>query len=232
MQLPTAAGNVAGNLKRQVAIDDDSMLVDMCESGIVWLLVAARKGFQRWLWVENGKASMLFSRPPMLRLIKLLGLGLAEGTDAGVTTVHYCAYPVFRGLGAAVTYPTRKSTGLATNVPFEPKKCPLEGTANLQPESTKSGRHEHRGQIAGPAGTKRPKFMGVPESVCCFVTPAGLTYDLAVASLGARATAPANTTSNVSYLLPSQPPPKAGRDTDVVDFELPEWVFDDVACGL
>ena len=87
------------------------------------------------------------------------------------------------------------------------------GADNQCGESSKSGKHEHRGQIAGPAGTERPKSMGVPASVCCFVTPAGLVHDLAVATL--QTPTPAAT-------------PTGNTTTHQSDFELPEWVVNDV----
>ena len=104
-------------------------------------------------------------------------------------------------------------SGLLTNVPFTPKVCPGVGADNQCDESSKSGKHGHRGQIAGPAGTERPNFMGVPARVCCFVTPAGLAHDLAFATLQtptAAATPAENATTHQS------------------DFELPEWVVNDV----
>ena len=107
---------------------------------------------------------------------------------------------------------------MLTNVQFTPKVCPGVGTDNQCGELSKSGKHEHRGQIAGPAGTERPKFMGVPTNVCCFVTPAGLVHDLAVATLQpptAAATPAQNTTTRAHQS----------------DFELPEWVVNDVLEG-
>ena len=98
---------------------------------------------------------------------------------------------------------------MLTNVQFTPKVCPGVGADNQWGESSKSGKHEHRGQIAGPAGTERPKSMGVPASVCCFATPAGLAYDLAVATL-------------------QTPTPAATPAGAQSDFELPEWVVNDV----
>ena len=104
---------------------------------------------------------------------------------------------------------------MLTNVQFTPKVCPGVGADNQCDELSKSGRHEHRGQIAGPAGTERPKFMGVPASVCCFVTPAGLVHDLALATLQTPTAA-------------VTPWPTENTTTHQSDFELPEWVVNDV----
>ena len=83
-------------------------------------------------------------------------------------------------------------------------------------------------QIVGPAGTERPTFLGVPKSVCCFVTPAGLVYDLALASMGQAQSAVAPNASVVSYDLTANslcPIPAIG---DGDGFQLPEFIFDDV----
>ena len=79
------------------------MLDDVCIGAINWLLKVAREGLQRWVWVENGLASMIWDRPPMAKLARLLGLD--------VTTINCCAYSVFRGLGVNCQYPTREGTG-------------------------------------------------------------------------------------------------------------------------
>jgi hypothetical protein len=175
---------------------------------------------QRWFYLENGLASQIWSRPPVVMLMSMLGVG--------VTTVNYCAYSIFRGVGVQCNYPTRKSSGILTNIPFTPKVCPGVDEPNNVGETSKSGCHEHRGQIAGPAGTERPTFLGVPKSVCCFVTPAGLIHDLALASMGQSQSAVAPNASVVSYDLTANslcPIPVVGVGDG---FELPEFIFDDV----
>ena len=190
---PFEMGNGAGNDKRATAIGVDTMLAGFCPSILHWLLRAAAHGRQRWFYLENGLASQIWSRPPVVMLMSMLGVG--------VTTVNYCAYSIFRGVGVQCAYPTRKSSGILTNIPFTPKVCPGVGEPNNVGETSKSGHHEHRGQIAGPAGTERPTFLGVPKSVCCFVTPAGLVYDLALATMGQAQSTVAPNPSVVSYDL-------------------------------
>jgi hypothetical protein len=215
---PFELGNHAGNAKRSTAIGIDTMLEDFCLSILRWLLKAAAQGLQRWFYLENGLASQIWNRPPVRRLIATLGIE--------VVTVNYCAYSIFRGIGVQCTYPTRKSTGLLTNIPFSPKTCPRLCTPNNSDETSKSGCHEHRGQIAGPAGTERPTFLGVPQSVCCFVMPAGLVYDLALASMGhsTSVVVPKSLAYSLTANL-SAPLPMPNNDCG---FQLPEHIFDDV----
>ena len=211
-------GNHAGNDKRATAIETDTMLEDFCHSILNWLLRAAANGRQRMFYLENGLASVIWDRPPVRLLMSTLGVEKA--------TVNYCAYPIFRGIGVQCQYPTRKSTGILTNIPFVPKVCPQVCAPNSCFETSKSGCHEHRGQIAGPAGTERPRFLGVPQQVCSFVMPAGLVYELALASMGhaAGAVAPNPTAYDLAASM-LKPLPAVGTGAG---FELPEYIFDDV----
>jgi hypothetical protein len=194
------------------------MLEDFCLSILRWLLKAAAQGLQRWFYLENGLASQIWNRPPVRRLMATLGIE--------VVTVNYCAYSIFRGIGVQCVYPTRKSTGLLTNVPFSPKTCPHVCTPNKFDETSKSGSHEHRGQIAGPAGTERPTFLGIPQAVCCFIMPSGLVHDLALASMGHNTSAVAPKSMSYSLTANSTTPIPMANDDD--GFELPEFIFNDV----
>ena len=189
------------------------MLEDFCLSKLRWLLKAADQGLQRWIYLENGLASQIWDRPPVRRLMATLGIE--------AVTVNHCAYSIFRGIGVQCVHPTRESTGLLTNIQCSPKTCPHVCTPNKFDEASKSGSHEHRGQIVGPAGTERPTFLGMPQAVCCFVVPSGLVCGLALAPMG-------HTTSGVApksmaYSLTANSTTPIPTANDDGGFGLPEF---------
>ena len=102
-------------------------------------------------------------------------------------------------------------------------------TPNNVGETSKSGCHEHREQIAGPAGTERPTFLGIPNSVCCFVTPAGLVHDLALAPMGKAGSAVAPNASVLSYDLEANSLCPISVVSGGDGFQLSEFIFDNVS---
>ena len=96
----------------------------------------------------------------MKRLMRVFGVSLQ--------TVNYCAYQVLCN-DVDQKYISRKSTRILTNSTFVPKVCACPN-------------REHRHTIGGATGTISPHFAGVPPTTCKHVTPAELTFDIAVAT--------------------------------------------------
>ena len=206
----------SGEPLSSIAMAHDSMLTDLVDSLISWVRGASRKGLQVWWYFENGSASFLWQMPPMLKLASLFGLE--------VQTVHYCAYQVFQ-LPVDLTYTSRKSTGILTNSPFAPKRCPGIGSIDHW-----GVQHSHPHTIAGGEGTVPPQFLKIPTATCVFITPAELVFDIARATLSNNA-GDGSEPPVAEVSLPCAHPAMLVGVVAQQDFRLPAWIIEDVLGG-